>query len=312
MPWRPTMRGLTAFEAVMRTGSFAAAADELNLTPSAVSYRIKALEEFLGVQLFNRVHRQATPTDAAAEYHRHVGRAFETIERATRDIMTVGRQDILFVHSAPTFATQWLMPRLSSFFMANPDLDVRVTATPQPADPERDSIDIDIRYGRRYGPGMLAEPLCEETVLPLANPDLLARAELREPADLEGQTLINSTQCLVQWRDWLSQHAPALELDTTRGPKFDRSFLSIGTARDGLGVCLESTLLTFPELRTGSLVPPFGFSGVAITGHFFAVPRHKQGLDKVRRFRRWLRQELDRAAGWITPLLAPDVAAPAD
>lgn len=306
MALRPTVRGLTAFEAVMRTGTFAAAADELNLTASAVSYRIKALEDFLGVALFSRVHRQVRPTDAGHQYYRHIGRAFEEIERATRDIMATGRHDILFVHSAPTFATQWLMPRLSSFFIQNPDLDVRVTATPEPADPERDDIDIDIRYGRRHGPGMVAAPLCRETVLPLANPEIIRAHDLETVAGLRQMTLIHSTQCLVQWRDWLAQHAPEIGQELTRGPKFDRSFLSIGTARDGLGVCLESSLLAYPELARGQLRPVAGARGIEIIGHFLAVPRAKLQSAKVARFRQWLRDELDRASDWITPLLEGD------
>lgn len=303
MALRPTMRGLTAFEAVMRTGTFAAAADELNLTASAVSYRIKALEDFLGVALFSRIHRQARPTDAAFQYYKRISRAFEDIERATRDIMAVGRHDILFVHSAPTFATQWLMPRLSNFFMQNPDLDVRVTATPQPADPERDDIDIDIRYGRRHGPGMVAAPLCRETVLPLASPELTRTYALQEAVDLRQVTLIHSTQCLVQWRDWLAQYAPENGIELARGPKFDRSFLSIGTARDGLGVCLESSLLAYPELVHGQLCPVAGGRGVDLIGHYLAVPRAKLNSAKVARFRAWLREELDRAGDWITPML---------
>jgi LysR family glycine cleavage system transcriptional activator len=303
------MRGLTAFEAVMRTGTFAAAADELNLTPSAVSYRIKALEEFLGVPLFTRAQRQARPTDAGQEYYKRIGRAFEEIERATRDLMSVSRHDILFVHSAPTFATQWLMPRLSSFFIANPDLDVRVTATPQPADPERDDIDIDIRYGRRHGPGMVASPLCRETVLPLASPDLVREQDLTAPADLVRPTLIHSTQCLVQWRDWIARYAPKAGLEATRGPKFDRSFLSIGTARDGLGVCLESSLLAYPELAGGTLVPAVGDQGIEIVGHFLAVPRAKLKSAKVARFQNWLEAELQAASDRITPLLGTSEAA---
>lgn len=304
MPLRPTMRGLTAFDAVMRTGSFAAAADELNITASAISHRIKALEAFLGLSLFNRIHRQATPSEAAIEYHAHIGRAFGDIERATVRLMATSREDALFVHAAPTFATQWLMPRLSGFFIAHPELDVRVTATPQPADPEKDDIDVDIRYGDRYGPGIVAEPLCEERVLPLVSPALLSAEGPQGPELLQRETLIHSTKCLVQWSDWLARYAPDLELDLTRGPKFDRSFLSIGTAKDGLGVCLESTLLTFPDLESGALVPLFGRQGIPITAHYLAVPRQKQGLEKIQQFRRWLRAELERASDWITPLLS--------
>ena len=304
MPWRPSMRGLAAFDAVMRTGSFAAAADELNVTASAVSHRIKGLEAFLGVQLFNRVHRQATPSEAAIEYHAHIGRAFADIERATVRLVSMSREDALFVHASPTFATQWLMPRLSGFFQAYPELDVRVTATPQPADPEKDDIDVDIRYGDRYGPGIVAEPLCEEWVIPMASPSLFAGGGADGLDLLRRETLIHSTKCLVQWSDWLARYAPDLALDLTRGPKFDRSFLSIGTAKDGLGVCLESTLLSFPDLESGALVPLFGMQGIAIKGHYLAVPRQKRGLDKILHFRRWLRAELERASNWVSPLLS--------
>ena len=135
-------------------------------------------------------------------------------------------------------------------------------------------------------------------------PALLAGDDSPGLSLLQRETLIHSTRCLVQWPDWLARYAPDLALDLTRGPKFDRSFLSIGTAKDGLGVCLESTLLTFRDLESGALVPPFGTQGIPIVAHYLALPRHKQRLEKILQFRRWLRGELERASDWVTPLLA--------
>lgn len=292
---RISLSSLRAFEAAARFSSFALAAAELRLTPSAVSHQIKLLEMELGVSLFHRAHRSVVLTDAGRQYADEISAAFARIEMATRDIGRSKKFDILTVHSAPSFAAQWLMPRLAQFGLINSGVDVRLNASPTPVDLGANSVDIDIRYGSAFkttDTTTIALPFPPETIVPMCSPKLLESGPaLRTPQDLAHFTLIHSEFCLVGWRDWRRRH-PDVPLETTRGPRFDRSFISIGAAVDGLGVCLESLLLAQRELQTGRLVAPLGLDGLTVHGYTFNVLKTQAHLQKIRTFRTWIFDEL--------------------
>lgn len=270
------------------------------MTPSAVSHQIKLLEEQFGVRLFHRVHRAVVLTDAGRHYAEEVSAAFSRIEMATRELGRTAKSDILTVHSTPSFATQWLMPRLARFSSAHADIDVRLNASyPPPADLLMQGVDIDIRYGtKRLQPaGTMVLPFPAETIVPLCAPDLVDGPHpIRSPEDLREHTLIHSEVCLVSWRDWMRQHRK-VQLDISRGPRFDRSFMAISAAVDGLGVCLESLLLVQRELETGRLVAPFGLDGPKVQGYTFNLLRSRADLPKIRYFQDWLFEELEKEGG---------------
>lgn len=293
---RVSLKAIQAFEAAARLSSFALAAEELFVTPSAVSHQIKLLEEQFGVRLFHRVHRAVVLTDAGRVYAEEVSAAFSRIELATRELGRTAKSDILTVHSTPSFATQWLMPRLARFSALQPDIDVRLNASyPAPADLLTQGVDIDIRYGmRRLQPaGTMVLPFPPETIVPLCAPSLADGAQaIRAPEDLRHHTLIHSEVCLVSWRDWMRQHRK-VPLDISRGPRFDRSFMAISAAVDGLGVCLESVLLAQRELDSGRLVAPFGLEGPKVQGYTFNLLRSRAELPKIRSFQDWMFGELE-------------------
>jgi LysR family glycine cleavage system transcriptional activator len=293
---RVTLKSVQAFEAAARLSSFALAAEELFVTPSAISHQIKLLEDQLSVRLFHRVHRAVILTDTGRQYAEEIGAAFARIEKATRDIGRVEKSDILTVHSTPSFATQWLMPRLARFSAMNPDIDVRLNASNEAVDLTREAVDVDLRYGaRRLQPaGTMVLELPVETIVPLCAPQL-ANGEhpIRSVADLRHHTLIHSEGCLVGWRDWMRQHRKTL-IDITRGPRFDRSFMAISAAADGVGVCLESLLLVQRELETGRLVAPLGREGLKVHGYTLNVLKSRADLPKLRSFQDWLFGELGR------------------
>lgn len=293
---RVPLKAVQAFEAAARRSSFALAAEELFVTPSAVSHQIKLLEEQFGVALFHRVHRAVVLTDAGRRYAEEVSAAFARIDLATRELGRTAKSDILTVHSAPSFATQWLMPRLARFSSLNPDVDVRLNASTDPANLLVETVDIDIRYGMRRlqpaGTMVLTFPL--ETIVPLCAP-ALANGEhpIRSAEDLRHHTLIHSEVCLVSWRDWMRQHRK-VKLDISRGLRFDRSFMAISAAVDGLGVCLESLLLAQRELDAGRLVAPLGLDGPKVQGYTFNLLKSRTDLPKIRSFQDWLFAELEK------------------
>ena len=291
----PSLRALRAFEASVRCGGFALAAAQLRLTPSAVSHQIKLLEEELGVTLFYRRHRKVEPTAAGRRYFVEVEAAFERIARATSQVRSAARE-LLAVHAAPSFATLWLMPRLKQFYAAHPEIDVRVSATAEFIDLAASSFDVAIQYGTRPGSPLQAFTLTGEHVTPMASPALVdGPAPLRAPNDLGEHLLIHSENCLVPWSDWLREHHPA-PLDLSRGPHFDRSYMSIAVAVEGLGVCLESTLLAQRDLALGRLVAPFADRVVPVAGHHVVVHRAKADQQKIRTFIDWITRET--AASW--------------
>lgn len=296
---RISLKAIQAFEAAARLSSFALAAEELFVTPSAVSHQVKQLEAQFGVQLFHRVHRAVVLTDAGRRYAEEVSAAFSRIELATRELGRTEKIDILTVHSTPSFATQWLMPRLARFSSLNPDVDVRLNASTDAVDLVSGAVDIDIRYGlRRLQPaGTMVLSFPAETIVPLCAPTLLdGEHPIRSPEDLAHHTLIHSEVCLVSWRDWMRQHRK-VRLDISRGLRFDRSFMAISAAVDGLGVCLESLLLVQRELETGRLVAPFGLNGPKVQGYTFNLLKSRAELPKIRSFQEWLFNELEGRRG---------------
>ncbi|TKC88003.1 transcriptional regulator GcvA [Trinickia terrae] len=292
---RITLKSIQAFEAAARLSSFALAADELFVTPSAISHQVKLLEEQLSVRLFHRVHRAVVLTDSGRQYAEEIAAAFARIDAATRHIGRAAKSDILTVHATPSFATQWLMPRLARFSALNPDIDVRLNASSTPADLTADAVDVDIRYGaRKLQPvGTIVLELPPETIVPLCAPQLVnGEHPIRATADLQHHTLIHSESCLVGWRDWMRLDRKT-RLDITRGPRFDRSFMSISAAVDGLGVCLESLLLVQRELETGRLVAPLGMAGLKVHGYTLNLLKSRADLPKLRSFQDWLFEQLE-------------------
>ncbi len=288
----PSLRAIQIFEAAARLGSFLAASDELRLTPSAVSHQIRTLEQELGTVLFHRGNRSVMLTDVGHRYAEEIADALGQIEGATRNLSTHNKSDILTIHAVPSLATQWLMPRLARFGALNPDIDVRLNASGEPADLRNGTIDFSIVYGSILPTaGIQVEPFPEETIVALCSPSLAQGPQaLKTPDDLCRHTLIHSEVNLYRWRDWARDHQ--LTLDLKRGPRFDRSFMAISTAVNGLGVCLESRLLVERELTHGHLVMPFGPEGARMRCHSLTYLRSRAHVPKLATFRQWLHEAL--------------------
>ncbi|HMT91519.1 LysR substrate-binding domain-containing protein [uncultured Thiothrix sp.] len=292
----PPLKALQAFEAASRLGSFAAASDELHLTPSAISHQIRLLEQQLGVTLFHRVHRAVELTDIGRRYAEVIAEAFGLIEANTRSIERTGKSDILTIHSVPSFATQWLMPRLSRFSALNPDIDVRLNASVATIDLAAGEADFDIRYGSVFpSSGMEVQPFPEETIVITCSPKVLVGQTL----NLAETALIHSEINLYTWREWQRDH-PETKLPLDRGLRFDRSFMAINAAVDGLGVAIESRLMIERELEAGKLILPFGMIGPKLVCHRLTYLKTKAHFQKMKAFRQWLFEELNKTMANLT------------
>jgi LysR family glycine cleavage system transcriptional activator len=280
---------LRAFEAAGRTGSFRSAASELHLTPSAVSHAIRKLEQALGTSLFDRDGRAVHLTAQGEAMMRHVGRAFEELRRGVELVSTRGPQ-LLRLHSAPSFAAQWLTPRLARFMREHPGVEVRLSAGTDYTNFASDEFDADIVYGTPRQEGLVVMPLGEETVAPLCAPDT-ARG-IATPMDLFQHVLIESDNKQIRWPTWFARNG--LPAPRPHGMRFDRSFLAIAAAADGLGVALESLRLAEREITAGRLVRPLAgrAEDVRYVGHYLVFPRSARQRHTLRLFTAWLSAEL--------------------
>jgi LysR family transcriptional regulator, glycine cleavage system transcriptional activator len=291
------LSALRAFEAAARTGSFRTAAEDLSLTPSAVSHAVRGLEQALGTTLFLRTGRSIRLTDGGRTLMRHVERGFGELLLGIGSVSAQGPQ-LLRVHSAPSFAAQWLLPRLRRLLKEVDGLEVRIAAGTDYASFHNDEFDVDIVYGmpspELYGAPMhqtlITLPLGTEIITPLCAPGLAA--EIRTARDLLRHTLIESETKKVRWSAWFA--ANRLIAPEPRGPRFDRSFLSLSAAVDELGVALESTRLAERELALGRLVQPLKnvCEDVVYTGHWLVFPRPMRYSQPLVLFVGWLATEL--------------------
>jgi len=297
----PPLKSVQAFEAASRLGSFVAAADELFLTPSAISHQIRMLEERLGIDLFHRAHRGVELTDIGRRYAESVASALSIIEASTRSVERTGKADILTVHSVPSFATQWLMPRLSRFSALNPNIDVRLNASTEMVDLNSGEADFDIRYGNVFPDvGVKVVPFPEETIVVACTSKLWPYKHTnKKKFDLSTQILIHSEVNKYTWRNWAGDH-PGKQLALDRGPRFDRSFMSINAAVDGMGVALESCLLIERELDSKRLTLPFGLVGPRLVCHHLQYLKNKEQFKKMSAFKKWLFDELDQSIALIS------------
>lgn len=286
----PSLTALVAFETVARRLSFARAAEELHLTPSAVSHQISNLEQFLGFLLFERTSQGISLSDAGESYLKRVAGALGAIGDATNDIRK-GMRNTLHVHSSPSLASLWLMPRLGAFVRAFPDISLSLSASPVHSDFALGRVDMDIRYGVPEWPNLIVEPIFEEHILPLASPDFLARQPVHVPSDLLKRPLIQSTVSLVQWPAWFASRN-LIGMPERFAFRFDRASMSLEAAVQGLGIALESDRIASQHIEAGRLRPVFHTAwSLPIKAHFMVYPaRHAQRAE-VAQFVSWVREQ---------------------
>ena len=286
----PPIANLQAFEAVARRKSFALAAAELHLTASAISHQISRLEAHLDIRLFERSAHGVRLSPAGEHYLMHVGAALSAITAATEDLRQ-GIRNSLYVHSAPSIASLWLMPRLHRFAQAYPDIALNLSAAHTPSDFALGQADIDIRYGIPQWGDLVVEPLFEESIIPLASPAFIKQHKLKRIDQLLEVPLIQSNVSVVQWSDWFARYSDLRAPD--RFPvRFDRAQMSLDAATQGLGVALESAVNAGGHLAEGKLLALFGMDkAIRVKAHFAVYPQRHAKRPAVEAFLSWLHGE---------------------
>jgi LysR family transcriptional regulator, glycine cleavage system transcriptional activator len=288
-PRLPPLKALLAFEAASRHGSFAQGAEELGVTPSAVSHQIQQLEEFLGVSLFQRHAGRALLTAAGRTYAREIEHAMGIILEATSLVAPQSQAGPLVIASGHSFAAKWLQPRLPDFLRAHAGMRVRLSTLSAHDDLESNRFDIAITYGLPSTAQRHVEPLLVERLRPLCSPALASAIGLAAPKDLARATLIHSTNAL-SWTEYLRQ-VGAGEVRPHNELWLDRSTMAIEAAVDGLGVVLESEILAAEELADGRLVAPFGERTYTVetTSYFLVRSPGSRSGPQIAAFEKWLR-----------------------
>lgn len=284
----PSLIALRAFEAAGRHRSLTRAAQELHVTPAAVSHQVKALEAELGVTLLQREGRGLTPSAPARAALPLLGQAFESLRGAVRLLRPEADARILTLSVVPSFASTWLLPRLDAFQQAHPEIDVRIDTKWGLTDFARDAVDLAVRYGPGGYPGLFEERLFGEEFFPVCSPRLLAGSRpLRRPEDLRHHRLLH-VDYPPDWRMWL-QAAGVEGVDASRGPHFYQTVFALQAAEQGQGVAIGTTALVQDLLAAGRLVKPFELSVPYDHGYHLVCPPPHLQRPKVAAFAEWIR-----------------------
>jgi LysR family glycine cleavage system transcriptional activator len=283
---------LRAFEAAARYLSFNQAAEELCVTPSAISHQIKALEQYLELPLFYRNRRRVELTPAAEKYLLTIQQALDDIDAATRRLMSNPNAGAVTLSVAPAFLTRWLMPRLSSFQELYPDVELRLRASNAEVDFNQSDIDMAVRFGSGDWKDTQAQFLMGMAVVPICSPSLLKRSEpLNTPEDMRAYTLIHVSTRMDEWRSWL--RAAGVEYKGFgKDLRFSSTSLATGAAMEGLGIALADRHLVAKELERGELVIPFDISLESQSAFYLVAPSKRSFSYSMKAFERWVLDEL--------------------
>ena len=304
----PPLNALRAFEAVARHKSFRKAAEELFVTPAALTHQIKSLEELLGFQLFERLARRIELTPAAQAALPRFQQGFEALARGVAELRNHGQAPHLTVGATPTFVSRWLMPRLQRFLTEHPEIDVRLVASGQLINASAREIrsedaaesnvdaDVEIRFSNGRPEGQNVDLLFTVEVVPMCHPRLLkGPPPLRSPEDLSHQTLLHGDARVADrtrsaWARWLKR-AGVSDVDPRRGLQLDHSTLALEAATDGLGVTLAMPLLAAAELAEGKVTVAFPLALPLDNAYYSVVPDTAMQRPEVVAFRDWLLDE---------------------
>ncbi len=302
----PPLNAVRAFEAAARRGNFNQAAEELNVTPSAISHQVRSLEEFFAVKLFRRSGRSVSLTPKAQDFLRSVTQALDQINAASQRMMRRPEGNLLNISVSPTFATGWLVPHMSDFQAAHPELEIRLSTTMSFTDFDDSDFDLSINYSAGEFPDEIESVrIMTEHCVPVCSPRYLAEhGPVRTPEDIRNCTLLHALPRMGQWRNWL-EVAGVTTVDAMRGPKFQTTPLALEAAKSGLGLAISNREFVEDHIRQGSLVAPFQVEVPSESGYYLVYPRAHAGEPKIEAFRNWLLAAIEQEHPEQDALLEP-------
>jgi len=288
----PPLNALRAFEAAARHLSFTKAADELNVTPAAVSHQVKVLEDLLGVALFHRLTRALRLTDAGQSSLPPLAEGFDKLVEGADRMRAYCESGLLTVSVSPSFGSMWLVPKLDRFRSRHPDIEIRIDGTDRLVDISRGDADVAVRYGPGGYKGVQVEYLFNQLNTPVCSPALLSGEHpLRRPDDLRHHTLLHVDwkDAEASWRMWVLA-AGLHDIDPNRGPHFTQEGMAVQAALDGQGIALIGDMLVADHLAAGRLVCPFhpDLRTPLKFSYYLLSARDSATQPKVAAFREWL------------------------
>ncbi len=290
----PSTMMLQAFEASAKRLSFTLAAEDLCLTQSAVSKQVIALEEMLRTELFKRLKKRLELTAAGRTFQARISPALNGIESAVIELMSCQTdRSTLDLGVGPSFATKWLIPRLSGFAKSHPGITINLSTRLAPFDFGETTLDAAIHYGEPDWPGASCEWLMTEETVVVCNEEVAATT-LRKPADLSKVSMLHLSTRPYAWREWAAT-AKVDGVDPGRGPHFDTFSMITQAAVAGLGAAVLPRFLVLDELASGRLVIPFGPVSRSNKGYYLVYPERKAGLSALQKFRGWLLESVAAA-----------------
>ncbi len=310
----PPLSSLRVFEAAARHGSFRKAAEEFNLTASAVSHGIQTLETWLGVELFYRESRGLRLTDAGTAYAPLVNQALSGLAKATEQLPGRAATGMLSVSSAPTFANRILLPRLPRFTAEFPDIRLTIDTSHRLVDLTLDDFDVAIRAASTTKPASNWTLLATETLLPVCSPKLKEQFAAKGAADLLSRApLIHVTSVSADWSHWFRASGLEMPASIDDGLRVDTIQMAFEAAIRGLGVVLGRRPLVDDDIAAGRLLPLADRAIPSGSGYWLVTSQTEFQKPEVKRFRRWLLSELGAGADHHDPARVPlqPVTAPA-
>lgn len=289
----PPLNSLKCFESAARHGSFNKAAQELNVTPSAISHQIKGLEGFLGIELFRRTKRKVVLTEAGESYIKPIKKIFQQLEQATADLKSAQHAGSLKLAVAPSFLTRWLMPRMERFQNRYPDIEIEIRSSIGLIDFSLGEIDMAVYFGNGEWDGIEAHYLRPIRLAPVCSPKLIKPNQpIKVPEDMRFYPLLHVSKRGDEWNDWLQQNG----LDPKvfrRGLMFSSGSLTAGAAAQGLGIALADISLVMPEVDSGQLQVLFD-KHLETNRSFYLVFEKNRALSPAMvAFKEWIIEEMN-------------------
>lgn len=290
----PDIGNLQAFESAARHGNFTRAAEELNLTQSAISRQIRDLELQTGLLLFERVRQRVILSEAGARLLPEVRRLLNQSEQLMiRAVAAADKDESLSIATLPTFGLRWLIPRLPKFLATRPSVALNIESRAEPFDFDEEGFDLAIHYGKPTWAKATSTFLCSEIVLPVASTTLMRDLHARTPADLIDVPLLHLTTRPRLWPQWFEAHGVGTDR-SFRGNRFDQFSMMIGAVQADMGVALLPSYLIEDDIRAGRLVPVFDLPMATEFGYYVVLPQNRQHNAVANAFKDWLFTQVSR------------------